>query len=190
MFHTKDLSSLISGILEATRVEAGEIELESREMNIADFMDTLRSDYAIPLDKELTLIWDYPQDLPYMKTDGNKLRHILQNLINNAVKFTFKGDVTISARCPPTGQSVEFKVADTGEGIPRESLPVVFDMFRQVDSSSTRSFSGVGLGLYIVKRFTELLGGTIEVASESGKGSTFTVRLPLEAEEQGGQDTS
>ena len=77
-------------------------------------------------------------------------------------------------------QWVEFKVADTGAGIPKDALPFVFDKFRQVDSSETRSFGGVGMGLYVVKKFTELLGGTVEVESEVEKGTTFTVKIPRE----------
>ncbi|MBI3063268.1 MAG: hypothetical protein HYY83_14965, partial [Deltaproteobacteria bacterium] len=144
--------------------------------------------------KTLALNWDYPGDLPFIKADSAKLRQVLQNLINNAIKFTDKGSITISTRFLPVSDSpplrfgetgnrvtgvVEFKVADTGVGIPKEMLPVIFDRFRQVDSSETRSFGGVGLGLYIVKKFTELLGGTVEVESEVGKGSTFTVTIPV-----------
>ena len=128
-----------------------------------------------------------------MKTDSGKLKQLMQNLIDNAIKFTQKGSVTISVkirheargnrqqeeeRLTPT--YVEFKVADTGGGIPKEQLPLIFDKFKQVDSSETRLYGGVGMGLYIVKKFTELLGGTVEVESEVGKGSTFTVRIPCE----------
>ncbi|HEV8342361.1 MAG TPA: ATP-binding protein [Candidatus Binatia bacterium] len=111
-------------------------------------------------------------------TDYAKLKHILQNIINNALKFTEKGHVTVSARYLPEANALEFKVADTGVGIPKEMLPVIFEMFRQVDGSETRSYGGVGMGLYIAKKFTELLGGRIDVETEPGRGSTFTVTIP------------
>ena len=117
-----------------------------------------------------------------MKTDSGKLKQLMQNLIDNAFKFTDKGSVTISAKIIEGGGSwVEIKVADTGFGIPKDALPFIFDKFRQVDSSETRLFGGVGMGLYIVKRFAELLGGRVEVESEAGKGTTFTVTLPCES---------
>lgn len=125
------------------------------------------------------------RDLPFIKTDSAKLKQILQNLIDNAIKFTEKGSVTVSARIRQqeeerlTSTYVEFKVADTGIGIFKEMLPVIFDKFRQADSSETRLYGGVGMGLYIVKKFTGLLGGTVEVESEVGKGSTFTITIPV-----------
>jgi signal transduction histidine kinase len=84
--------------------------------------------------------------------------------------------------------SIEFKIADTGIGIPRDKIQTIFDMFQQVDSSATRKYSGVGLGLYIVKKFTEQLGGTVTVNSELGKGSVFTVTLPLHQRFRGSID--
>jgi signal transduction histidine kinase len=113
-----------------------------------------------------------------MRTDGDKLKHILQNLINNAIKFTDEGRIAVSARCSCESKMAEFKVADTGTGIHKDLLPSIFEMFRQLDSSATRTHGGAGLGLYIVKQYTEALGGKIHVESEVGAGSVFTVTIP------------
>ena len=176
--------AMINNVLYATVLEVQKPGMDAQEMSPADFLDQVRSGYDDRLQPEgLTLRWDYARDLPLIRTDGAKLRVILQNLIGNAIKFTGKGVVTISAGVSEGGKSgrwVEFKVADTGIGISEDHLPFIFEKFRQVDSSQTRSFGGVGMGLYIVKRFTELLGGTVKVESEVGKGSTFTVRIPVE----------
>ena len=115
-----------------------------------------------------------------MKTDRRRIKLILQHLIDNAIKFTEQGQVTIAVRLVPTKETVEFKVMDTGIGIPTEALPVIFDKLVQWDSSETRCYGGVGLGLYVVKAFSELLGGRVEVESQPGEGSTFTVNLPVD----------
>lgn len=173
-----DLLNMVNSILEVTKLESERIQIERREVSLADFLDKLRLGYNVPPDKELTVNWDYPSDLPPIYTDTEKLMRILQNLISNAIKFTKEGHVTISARYLPETKKVEFEVADTGTGIPKEELPFIFERFRQLDSSETRALGGVGLGLSIVKRFTEILGGTLEVNSEPGKGSTFSVTIP------------
>ncbi len=175
-----DLLTMINSILYATSLEAQMPKVDSHEVSLTDFLIDLRSIYEVPSNQEVILVWDYPSDLPVVKTDSGKLRHILQNLINNAVKFTEKGNVTISASYFPETKTIEFKVADTGIGIPKEKLPTIFEMFRQVDSSAKKLYGGVGLGLYIVKGFTELLGGKVEADSELGKGSTFTVTIRCE----------
>lgn len=173
------LLNMVDGLLRVTIIEAGQTKLESEEFNLVDFLDELKSSYEIPLSKEIRLNWNYPLNLPIVTSDSEKLRHILQNLINNAVKFTEKGLVTISARLCSGSNVLECQVTDTGIGIPKEKLPFVFEMFRQVDSSPTRTYGGLGLGLYIVKKYTEVLGGTVEVESEVGKRSVFTLRVPL-----------
>ena len=202
----RDQLTMISSILQATQLEAEGIKVERGEISLGDLLDDLRSSYAIPLDKEISLIWDYPSDLPVIHTDGEKLKHILHNLINNAIKFTAGGQVTVSARVtessrqnaessvqqgkdlPTSGRWVEFKVADTGIGIAKEFFPVIFERFHQVDSSETRNYGGVGIGLYIVRKFTELLGGKIDVESEVGKGSTFTVTIPVANHQEAGKE--
>lgn len=173
-----DLLKMIIEILQATSLEAHAVKMEEQEVSLGSFLDDLKSNYEVPVNKELSFSWDYPSELPTVTTDSEKLKQILQNLINNAVKFTERGQVTISARYNPRAKAVEFKVADTGMGIHKELLPSIFEMFRQGDSSETRSYGGVGIGLYIVRKFTDLLGGTIEAESEPGKGSIFTVTIP------------
>src|SRR5881628_2225046 len=177
----KELLGMISGILQATSIEAEAVKVDKKDVVVGCLLDELKSVYDVSLGKEVNLQWDYPAEFLLLKTDGEKLKHILQNLINNAIKFTEKGRVTVSARQVPGAQSVEFRVADNGIGIPEEMLPFIFEKFRQVDSSETRAYGGVGLGLYIVKKFTELLGGNVEVETEPGKGSTFRIILPCES---------
>ena len=176
--HARNVLNMVTSLLEATRIEAGAAKAEPREVSLNLLLDELKSTYDTPLDKELTLDWDYSEALPVIKTDREKLRHILQNLVDNAIKFTETGKITISARSLPGSKAVEFKVTDTGLGIPRESLPGIFERFRQGPNSQALPSAGVGLGLHIVKKFTEMLGGDVTVPSEPGKGSTFTVTIP------------
>jgi len=111
-----------------------------------------------------------------MITDRMKLKVVLKNLIGNAVKFTAQGEIAIDA--VPRDGGIEIAVRDTGVGIAPQVLPIIFEAFRQGDSSFTRPYGGVGLGLYIVRRLLGLLGGSIAVESEIGKGSLFRVWLP------------
>jgi GAF domain-containing protein/C4-dicarboxylate-specific signal transduction histidine kinase/HAMP domain-containing protein len=180
LVNSMSLMDMINSLLEATKIKAGTAQIELEEVNLIELFEDLKSAYNIPLNKELIMVWDYPCDLPLLKTDGNKLRHTLQNLITNAIKYTDQGEITLSARHQPDSKSIEFKVIDTGIGIAKDSLPFIFDAFHQIGGSETRSCGGVGLGLHIVKKFTELLEGKICVESQFGKGSTFTLTLPLE----------
>ena len=174
----KELMNLIGEILSVTGIEAGKVTAHMYQLQMGELLDDLKSDYDIPLDKKLTFKWDYPSEPRIIITDGDKLKHILQNLINNAVKFADEGSITISARYFPETKVAEFKVADTGIGIGQEMLPSIFQRFQQLDSSDTRRHGGLGLGLYIVKKYIEVLGGQIQVNSELGKGSIFAVTIP------------
>ena len=177
---SKDLHAMINSVLQVSCIEAQMILPEIHETNFWEFLYELKSYYDYPIAKEVRLDWDFPSDLPILLADRGKLKHVLQNLINNAIKFTDHGSVTISARYLTDKKIMEFKVADTGIGIPKDLLPTIFERFRQADSSDTRAYGGVGLGLYIVKKLTHILGGTIQVESKAGQGSIFTLRFPSE----------
>jgi signal transduction histidine kinase len=177
---TKVLLTMINSILEVTSIEAGAAVVQNQDTDLNALLEEIRLTYDISLKKDVTLVWDYHGDLPRIATDPAKLKHILQNLMNNAIKFTHQGHVILSARYLPQLQRVEFQVTDTGVGIPQEMQPAIFERFRQVDSSHTRLYGGVGLGLYITKSFTQMLGGTVAVVSEPGTGSIFTITLPCE----------
>ena len=178
LVHSKDLLHMVDEILQATRIEAGASRAVIEKVDLSAFLNDLRISCENPTAKEIRLIWDYPKDLPSTRTDRDKLKHILQNLISNAIKFTPEGHVTISAQYIADRALFEFKIADTGIGISKELLPTIFERFRQLDASNTRSYGGVGLGLFIVKRFAEMLGGSVTVESEVDIGSTFTLMLP------------
>ena len=177
---SKDLLDMINSLLYATSLEGNGATLDAAEVTLRDLILELETDYQTQSNKDLSLIWNYAAELPNIETDGAKLKWILQSIINNAIKFTEKGAVTISVRYFPDDKKVQFAVADTGIGISPDETPHIFERFHQVDSSQSRSFEGVGLGLYIVKEFTALLGGKIAVASELAKGSTFTLTIPTE----------
>ncbi|HWO41364.1 MAG TPA: sensor histidine kinase [Candidatus Eisenbacteria bacterium] len=175
---SKDLLHMIVEILQVASIEAGRVKLEVRQFDLAEMLDELRTTYEIPLDKDLRLIWEHsPERIP-LRTDRDKLRDILQNLIDNAIKFTEGGQITVAARYLPESAVAEIKIADTGIGIERSLLPSIFEMFRQLDSSAKRNHEGAGVGLYIVKKYTEMLGGEIHVESEVGQGSVFTLTIP------------
>ena len=178
--HADELLFMVNSIMHATKIEAGIVEAEKRQFRLSGFLDDLKALYDYPHGKEIELRWQYPNDLAPIDSDQEKLKHVLQNLINNAIKFTDTGIVTVFVQPRPEHNAVEFGVSDTGIGISANELPHVFDRFRQADSSKTRTYGGVGLGLHIVKTFTELLGGVVSASSEPNMGSTFTVLIPCD----------
>lgn len=186
--HARDQLGMVVDILEVTSMNAGEASMRSQEIALSGLMEDLKADHELPERKNIDLLWDYSKDLPVVKTDGEKLKHLLRNLIDNAIKFTYRGTVTVSARsvmpgsdAAPNKQYIEFRVADTGIGIAPQHQPRIFDLFHQIDGSTTRAYGGVGMGLYVVKRLAELLGAAVGVESVPNEGSTFTVRLACEA---------
>ncbi len=175
---SNELLRMINEILQVGSLQAGSVQAYFQSTNLNDLFGDLQSTFDALPKGSIVLNWDLPENLPTIKTDGDKLKHVLQNLIHNAMKFTEHGSVTLSPRC--FDEHIEITVKDTGIGIEEEKLPVIFDMFRQVDSSKTRSHGGVGVGLFIVKKFVELLKGKIQVQSVPGRGTAFTVRIPID----------
>ena len=174
------LLSLINQILDVAKVEAGRMELE-HEMVALDSLvnETLAMLEFTAEAKGLMLRRELPDRITPLLTDAGKLRQILINLVGNAIKFTAEGEVLVRVIADPdTGQAREIVVKDTGMGIPADRQHRIFDPFEQGDSSTRREYGGTGLGLAIVKSFVELIGATIEVQSEPGAGTTFTVLLP------------
>lgn len=174
------LLTMVNSILETTRIEAEASKIDKTEVSLDRLFSDLRTSCAVLINEKTSLKWDHPEELPVIITDRVKLYRILSNIIENAMKFTAEGIVVISTKLICDAHTLEVKVTDTGMGIAEDSLASIFDMFHQVDSSDTRKYAGVGLGLYIAKKFTDLLGGTIDVESVLGTGSVFTIRIPFE----------
>jgi signal transduction histidine kinase len=176
----KHLLALINDILDLSRIEAGreEVVLESfapRDL-VAEVIEMIEPQAR---ERGLALRNDVPAGLLPLVSDQAKCRHILQNLIGNAVKFTEAGQVTIAAA--RVADTLQISVRDTGIGIAADQVPTIFDEFRQADDSAARKYGGAGLGLAIARKYAMLLGGEIAVESTPGRGSTFTVTLPLTA---------
>ncbi|GMT44873.1 MAG: hypothetical protein IEMM0006_0705 [bacterium] len=175
----KQLLELINDVLDLSHIESGRVEIEQTDLNIKELINEMTT-LIEPQAREKNIILKslVKKDLPSLKSDGNKIRHILQNLIGNAVKFTEKGKIEVTAF--EKDEYLHILVSDTGIGIPPDQISNIFDEFRQIDSSTSRKYGGTGLGLSIAKRYAHMLGGTIEVKSAPGKGSDFTLILPLE----------
>ena len=180
---SRRLTQLLNDILDLSRIEAGKLRLETAEFHFADLRDSVRDLFAIPArGKGLELSFDIDETIPSnVVGDEGRLRQILFNLVGNAVKFTSRGSVRVKARRVDSdvGMAVLFSVADTGMGIPPERQGDIFQPFTQVDGSSVRPHGGVGLGLAIVRRLVDMLGGRIDMRSEPGKGTTIDVTVPL-----------
>jgi signal transduction histidine kinase/HAMP domain-containing protein len=178
IFQSNELLRMINEILQVGSLQAGSVKAYIDNTNLNELFRNLKGIFDALAKKAVVLEWELPAEMAPVRTDGDKLKHILQNLIHNAMKFTEKGSVAISARC--LRDAVQIEVKDTGIGIEPEKLPVIFDMFRQVDSSHTRSHGGVGVGLFIVKKYVELLKGKISVESTPGRGTTFSLTIPTD----------
>ncbi len=173
------LLSLIDDLLDMSRIEAGKFQLSPCTLTFHEVVEPLMEPLGIlARQKNLTLINEVPIDAPELVADPQRLRQVLTNLIQNAIKFTPEGGA-IRVRCQVAGSHLRCDVSDSGVGIAQADLPKLFQRFSQLDMSSTRKVGGAGLGLSICKALVEAHGGTIGVDSTVGKGSTFWFSLPL-----------
>jgi signal transduction histidine kinase len=176
---SNNLLTLVTSLIDFTRIQSSELSFNQEDIDLKEYLDELRVNYDYALESRVTMSWSISPDLPIMKSDKQRLAIVLKNLINNAIKFTQEGEIRIFAGCSPDRKTFEFEVADSGIGISKSELPLIFDKFHQADRTSSRSYDGLGLGLHIVKAFTDVAGGKIEVESAINRGSTFKLSLPI-----------
>jgi signal transduction histidine kinase len=170
------LLTLVNGVLELGKLESGKLPVAMQPVVVDRLAAELQQREHVPAIPGVGVRWEIPATLPVIETDPDKLGIVLDNLINNAIKFTASGWVTVAFRDFPDEHAMEFEVTDTGIGIENAQLMAIFDPFHQTETGRGRG--GVGLGLAIVKSYTELLGGLVDVHSTPGQGSTFVIRIP------------
>ncbi len=174
----RHLLSLIKDTLDLSKIEAGKVELQLEDFALGPVIDeVVGTVQPLVVARDNRLVVERDPELGEIRSDRIKLLQILLNLLSNAIKFTTLGTIRFVAR--REGERVVFIVEDTGIGIPRDKLDIIFGAFNQADEETTRRFGGTGLGLTITRHFCEMMGGEIAVTSEIGAGSTFTLRLPV-----------
>lgn len=174
-----EFAEMVNDLLDLAKVEAGRVEISPAWFEMVDLFSALRGMFKpILTNPEVTLVFEEPVNISSVFSDDKKLSQILRNFIANALKFTATGEVRVSARQEGEGM-LRFSVADTGVGIDPQFHHAIFEDFVQVDSPIQKRLRGTGLGLSLSRRLAEMLGGRVELRSELGKGSTFSVLLPV-----------
>jgi signal transduction histidine kinase len=178
----RELTEMVNDLLDLAKVEAGRISISPEWFEMVDLFSALRGMFKpIVATTSVTLTFEEPADITKLYTDDKKLSQILRNFISNALKFTPVGEVRVSARMLDD-KRIEFAVTDTGIGIASEHIPTLFNDFVQINVRLQKRLRGTGLGLSLARKFAELLGGSVHVDSELGKGSRFSVVLPTKYE--------
>ncbi|WP_062269978.1 ammonium transporter [Endozoicomonas arenosclerae] len=179
------LMDIVTDVLDYSRIESGKLELERQPFDLTTLFEQSKSVFipetlSRPIELDIKIELGTPVDL---MGDVNRLRQVMVNLIGNAFKFTDSGTVMVNASTVAETDSLLIEVIDTGPGIPEEKLNSIFESFEQADNTHSRQFGGSGLGLTLSKHLVELMGGSLSVASEKDKGSTFTIKLPIVRQE-------
>jgi len=179
LISSEHLLNLINGLLDLAKIDAGKMEVSADTFRVEDIINmTTATVEPLLKDGRVRIVRDVTPNLPPLKTDRDKLKQILFNLLSNAAKFTEQGEIKVSAS--PENGNLKLAVADTGIGMKKEALDHIFEEFQQAEKTTASKYGGTGLGLAIVKKFIDLMGGDIVVESEEGKGSKFTITLPME----------
>ena len=177
------LLTLINDILDLSKIEAGKMELHIEEFEFEKHLSQIEATAKPLVEKNGNkFVIEKPDNIKKLTNDQTKLRQILFNMLSNAAKFTKKGTVTLAIT--ESGDDIKFAVIDTGIGMNEEQLDKVFEEFTQAESSTSKDYGGTGLGLPISKMMTEMMGGRMDVESEAGKGTTFSITIPIEVQEE------
>lgn len=175
----RELTEMVDDLLDLAKVDAGRISISPEWFEMVDLFSALRGMFKpIVGSGTVSLIFEEAAGIPRIYTDDKKLSQILRNFISNALKFTSEGEVRVSAVLVGDDR-VEFAVSDTGIGIAKDHLPALFSDFVQIDTRIQKRLRGTGLGLSLAKKFAHLLGGDVAVTSEEGRGSRFSVVIPI-----------
>jgi signal transduction histidine kinase len=176
----EEFSAMVDDLLDLAKIEAGRLDVSPAWFEMMDLFAALRGTFKpIVANAELSLVFEEPLGVPRLFTDNQKLSQILRNFISNALKFTEKGEVRVSAVVQDDGL-IRFSVADTGIGIAPEHMPALFNDFSQVHAPIQKRLRGTGLGLALSKQLASLLGGVVQVQSTLGKGSVFSLVIPAQ----------
>jgi signal transduction histidine kinase len=186
----RHLLALINDVLDISKIEAGQLDVSSEPFDMkALILKIVGIVKPLAEKKDLALRVVLAPEIDSLVSDPRRVEQVLLNLLNNAIKFTERGEVTLTAEisqdgAEPPRPTMSISVSDTGIGIKPEDMDKLFQPFRQLDTGLSRQHEGTGLGLAICRRLAELLGGDIHVASEWGKGSTFTLTLPMNGRDE------
>ena len=178
----RHLLTMIGEILDITLIEAGKMRMQVSEFDLNELVPEVMAELdAVIARSRLAVRAALSPEPPILRSDRQKIKQIVVNLLSNALKFTHRGAIEVAVRLGTEGRQVSISVTDTGIGIAPEHHENIFEDFRQVDDSPSRQYGGTGLGLAICRRLANALGGRIALRSRLGEGSTFTLTIPAEA---------